>query len=405
MIEMVQENLNPTVIKVVGVGGGGCNAINRMIEANVSNVEFVAANTDLQALDRAKATNKVQLGIQTTKGLGAGANPEVGQNSAEEDVDSIKSMLSGADMVFITAGMGGGTGTGAAPVIGRIAKELGCLTVAVVTKPFNFEGPKRMKQAEAGISELIEYVDTLITIPNQNLLALVDKKMSISDCFQIADSILMQGVRGISDLITIPGTINVDFADINTIMAKKGNAIMGMASTKNGQQSGAELAEKVIANPLIEGASIDGASGLLINITHGAETSLHELDEIIKGVSSKADADADIITGFVIDETLENEIRITVVATGFNQDKTLYTRDMFEEKQPDIESKKAKSIPSENNKSSDSKRKIQFISGEDLDDLNDETVLDQPYAGEQLKSDYNSEKDFEIPTFLRKKAQ
>lgn len=412
MIEIAQENNNPTAIKVVGVGGGGSNAVDRMIEANMSNVNFIAVNTDLQALTKSQSPSKLQLGINTTKGLGAGADPEVGHAAAEEDIENIKSILSGANMVFITAGMGGGTGTGAAPVVAKVAKELGCLTVAVVTKPFNFEGPKRLKQAESGIVELTAHVDTLITIPNQNLLALVDKRMSISDCFQIADSILMQGVRGISDLITTSGTINVDFADVNTVMAKKGNAVMGMASTKNGDQSGAEVAEKVITNPLIEGVSIEGASGLLINITHGIDTSLHEIDEIIKVISSKADAHADIITGLVKDDELNDEIRITVIATGFNQGKTVYTKDMFKETEDaSFLSKTVRSTSAdENNKDSgenleNSDRQIKFVSSEELDGLDEETVVDRPYEGdEQLRSDFSSDNDFEIPTFLRKRS-
>ena len=410
MIEMVQENTNPTVIKVVGIGGGGCNAVNRMIEANMSHVEFIAVNTDSQALGQSRAPHKLQLGRHITKGLGAGSDPDKGQAAAEEDLDNIKSILSDANMVFITAGMGGGTGTGAAPVVAKVAKELGVLTVAVVTKPFNFEGPKRMKQAEAGINELIGYVDTLITIPNQNLLGLVDKKMSVSECFQIADSVLMQGVRGISDLITTSGTINVDFADVNTVMAKKGNAVMGMASTKKGQHSGIEVAEKVITNPLIEGISIEGASGLLINITHGRDNALHELDEIIKVISSKADPHADIITGFVEDENLENEIRITVIATGFNEGKTLYSREMFEDSQrPVAPGARGAELDSqkETEEGGDTEdRQIKFLSNEELDSLNDETVLDQPYSGnDQLRSDFNADDDYEIPTFLRKKAQ
>lgn len=403
MIEIVQEKENPTLIKVIGVGGGGCNAVDRMIEANMTNVDFIATNTDLQALSRTKAPYKLQLGMNTTKGLGAGSNPEVGQASGEEDLDNIKAVLSGANMVFITAGMGGGTGTGAAPVVAKVAKELGCLTVAVVTKPFSFEGPKRMKQAEMGINELIGTVDTLITIPNQNLLALVDKKMSVSDCFQIADSVLMQGVRGISDLITNPGVVNMDFADINTVMSKKGNAVIGMASTKNGQESGIEVAEKVISNPLIEEATIDGATGLLINITHGSEAPLHDLQEICQFISSKADPHAVIKAGFVQDESLEHDIRITVIATGFNQGKTVYSSDMFaQEEKKDIANSKALD---EDENLPEHDRQIEFLS-EEFDNLKDETVLDQPYEGnDQLRSDFNTDDDFDIPTFLRKKTQ
>ena len=399
MIEMAQDTSNPTIIKVIGVGGGGCNAVDRMIEAKMTSVQFIAINTDLQALNRSKASTQIQLGETTTRGLGAGADPEKGQAAAEEDADKLKEILSDADMVFITAGMGGGTGTGAAPVVARIAREQGCLTVAVVTKPFNFEGPKRLKQAELGIGALIDHVDTLITIPNQNLLGLVDKKMSITDCFHIADSVLTQGVRGISDLITKTGTINVDFADVKTVMASKGNAVMGMASAKSGEQNVVELAEKVITNPLIEGASIEGASGLLINITHGHGTSLHDLDEIIKTITAKTDSHADIITGFVLDETMENEINITVIATGFNKGKTIYRKDMFKDDENNPSMVEAEEGSEENDSQ---ERKIHFLSREDFEE--EELILDEPYEGGKVSPLHNVS-DFEIPTFLRKKAQ
>ena len=395
---MNNEQTNPTTIKVVGVGGGGSNAINRMIQADMPGVEFIAINTDLQALNHSRAGRAIQIGIQTTKGLGAGANPEVGQSAAEEDKEAIANSLQNADMVFITAGMGGGTGTGAAPVVARIAREMGALTIAVVTKPFHSEASKRMKQAEAGISELIDYVDTLITIPNDNLIALVDKKMSASDCFQIADSVLMQGVKGISDLITQSGVINVDFADVRTVMAKKGNAVMGMASTRNGFESATELAEKVVTNPLIEGTSIEGASGLLINITHSPSTPLHALDEIIKTISSKVDDNADVITGLVEKEEMGDDIRITVIATGFNQGKTLYTRDMFQDS-------KREDTPSESEEEQGGEeRKLQFLLGEDLDDSPHQNVVDEPYEGEKRRGLDTDDDDYEIPAFLRKKG-
>jgi len=309
-------------IKVIGCGGGGNNAVNRMIEEGLKNVEFIGINTDKQALALSKAELKIQLGDKLTRGLGAGANPEIGRKAAEESKEEIVQALKGADMVFITAGMGGGTGTGAAPVVAEIAKSMGILTVGVVTKPFPFEGRKRMIHAESGIKALKESVDTLVTIPNERLLSLVDKKTTLVESFKRADDVLRQGVQGISDLITIPGLINLDFADISTIMLDKGLAHMGVGSGK-GDNRAQEAAKQAISSPLLE-TSIIGATGVLLNVTGGADLSLLEISEAAQIVQEAADPDANIIFGAVIDENLKDEIRITVIATGFECDKAIH---------------------------------------------------------------------------------
>jgi cell division protein FtsZ len=304
-------------IKVIGVGGGGNNAVNRMIDSGLKGVEFIAINTDKQALNMSKASYKIQIGEKLTKGLGAGANPEIGQKAAEESIDEITEYINGADMVFITAGMGGGTGTGAAPVVAQIAKDLGILTVGVVTKPFTFEGKKRMVHAEKGISDLKGKVDTLVTIPNERLLQVVEKKASIIEAFKIADDVLKQGVQGISDLITVPGLVNLDFADVKTIMVDTGLAHMGVGRG-NGENRATEAAKQAIQSPLLE-TSINGATGVLLNITGGPNLGLFEVNEAAELVSQAADPDANIIFGAVIDEKLQDEIRITVIATGFEK--------------------------------------------------------------------------------------
>lgn len=302
-------------IKVIGCGGGGNNAVNRMIEEGLKNVEFIGVNTDKQALAMSRASQKIQLGEKLTRGLGAGANPDIGRKAAEESKEELIQILKGADMVFITAGMGGGTGTGAAPVVAEIAKSMGILTVGVVTKPFSFEGRKRMLHAEQGIKSLKESVDTLVTIPNERLLTMVDKKTTLVDSFRKADDVLRQGVQGISDLITIPGIINLDFADISTIMLDKGLAHMGVGYGK-GDNRAQEATKQAISSPLLE-TSIVGATGVLLNITGGSDLSLLEINEAAQIVQEEADPDANIIFGAVIDESLNDEIRITVIATGF----------------------------------------------------------------------------------------
>jgi cell division protein FtsZ len=303
-------------IKIIGVGGGGCNAINTMISSNLEGVEFIAANTDLQALGNALATTKIQLGADLTKGLGAGANPDIGRDATLEDAGKIREELAGADMIFITAGLGGGTGTGGAPVIASIAKELGALTVAVVTKPFFFEGKRRLIAAERGMEELKKTVDTLIAIPNQRLLSISDRDLSLLASFKKADEVLLHASKSISDLITIPGLINLDFADVKTIMSEMGMAFMGMGVAA-GDNKAIEATHKAISSPLLEDISISGARGLLINITGGEKLSLHEVNDAATMIQEEADEDANIIFGAVIDPKMDDEIRITVIATGF----------------------------------------------------------------------------------------
>jgi cell division protein FtsZ len=305
-------------IKVIGVGGGGNNAVNRMIEHGVQGVEFIAVNTDAQALNLSKAEVKMQIGGKLTRGLGAGANPEVGKKAAEESKEQIEEALSGADMVFVTAGMGGGTGTGAAPVIAQIARDLGALTVGVVTRPFTFEGKKRSNQASGGISAMKEAVDTLIVIPNDRLLEIVDKSTPMLEAFREADNVLRQGVQGISDLIATPGLINLDFADVKTIMSNKGSALMGIG-VASGENRAAEAAKKAINSPLLE-TSIDGAQGVLMNITGGSNLSLYEVQEAADIVATATDQEVNMIFGSVINETLKEEIIVTVIATGFNEE-------------------------------------------------------------------------------------
>ncbi|RWZ60688.1 cell division protein FtsZ [Halobacillus fulvus] len=304
-------------IKVIGVGGGGSNAVNRMIEHGVQGVEFIAVNTDAQALNLSKAEVKMQIGGKLTRGLGAGANPEVGRKAAEESKEQLEEALQGADMVFVTAGMGGGTGTGAAPVIAQVAKELGALTVGVVTRPFTFEGRKRSTQATGGIDGLKGAVDTLIVIPNDRLLEIVDKNTPMLEAFREADNVLRQGVQGISDLIAVPGLINVDFADVKTIMVDKGSALMGIGIA-TGESRAAEAAKKAISSPLLE-TSIDGAHGVLMNISGGSNLSLYEVQEAADIVTSAADQEVNVIFGSVINENLKDEIVVTVIATGFDE--------------------------------------------------------------------------------------
>ncbi|GGG21054.1 cell division protein FtsZ [Lysinibacillus alkalisoli] len=306
------------VIKVIGVGGGGNNAVNRMIEHGVQGVDFIAVNTDAQALEMSKANARLQIGTKLTRGLGAGANPEVGKKAAEESREQLEEMLAGADMVFVTAGMGGGTGTGAAPVIAQIAHEIGALTVGVVTKPFIFEGAKRQKQAMGGIAALKEAVDTLIVIPNDKLLEIVDKNTPMLEAFSAADNVLRQGVQGISDLIATPGLINLDFADVKTIMSNKGSALMGIGIA-TGENRAAEAAKKAISSPLLE-SSIAGAKGVLMNITGGSNLSLYEVQEAAQIVASASDEEVNMIFGSVINDNLKEEIIVTVIATGFSED-------------------------------------------------------------------------------------
>jgi cell division protein FtsZ len=316
-IEVVEDTgVGPTVIKVIGAGGGGSNAVNRMIAAGLKNVRFIVANTDLQALSLSKAETRLGLGAKVTHGLGAGGKPEVGEKAALEDKEAIAQALRGADMVFVTAGMGGGTGTGSAPVIAQIARDQGALTVGVVTKPFDFEGPAKARLAEEGIEKLRQAVDTLIVIPNQHLLKVVDRRTPIKQAFMIADDVLRQGVQAISDLITVPGEINIDFADVRSVMQGQGDAIMGIG-TANGDNRAVEAATKAISNPLLEEARIEGAKNLLINVTGGEDFSLVEYQEIIDLITESADREYFQKPGLIIDPSVGDDVRVTVIATGF----------------------------------------------------------------------------------------
>ena len=355
-------------IKVIGVGGGGSNAVNRMIEGNLSGVDFVAINTDKQALQTSDAEYKIQIGEKLTKGLGAGADPKVGAKAAEESRDEIYQALQNNDMIFLTAGMGGGTGTGAMPVVAEIAKELGILTVGVVTKPFGFEGRTRMKNALQGIESLRKNVDTLVTIPNDRLLQVTGKNTSIIEAFNIADDVLKQGVKGIADLITVPGEINLDFSDVKTIMADSGLAHMGIGIAE-GENRAVEAAKKAIHSPLLE-TTIQGAKGVLINITGGPSLGLHEVTEAANVVHDAVDEDANVIFGAVIDENMKEVIKVTVIATGFSQDN-VKSDEKFDIKKKRQDENEVKNEVEDTKNAKNEKR--------------DETP------------------DFDIPTFLRKK--
>ncbi len=383
MFEIDPKRINPTVIKVIGVGGAGTNAVGRMIERGISHIEFIVTNTDLQALEVANAPNKIQIGHKLTKGLGAGSNPEIGAQAAQEDREALMEALKGADMIFITAGMGGGTGTGASPVIAEIGKELGALTVAVVTKPFLFEGHKRISQAQEGIQNLLTKVDTLITIPNQKLLSVVEKKTTIIEAFILADDILRQGIQGVSDLITVPGLINLDFADVRTIMASRGNALMGIG-VSSGDGRAINASSQATSSPLLEETSIEGARGLLVNITGGENLLLTEVDEAVSLITTKVDKDANIIFGAVTDKNIGDEIRITVIATGFG-DNSLQKKPVVKEEEYIPSTEKAKKIDYETFISSRRKPK------EGFEEKPPETTI--TYTG-----------DLEIPAFLRKQA-
>jgi cell division protein FtsZ len=412
MIQLVEKSdVIGARIKVVGVGGGGGNVVNTMISSGLPGVEFLAANTDLQALATSLATTKIQLGAQLTKGLGAGANPEVGRQAALEDSEGIREYLAGADMVFITAGMGGGTGTGGAPIVARLAKEVGALTVAVVTKPFQFEGKKRMRQAEDGLRDLKDAVDTLIAIPNQRLLAIAGRNTSLLETFKKADDVLLQAVRGISDLITIHGLINLDFADVRTIMGEMGLAIMG-AGSASGENRAVEAAQLAISSPLLEDLAIRGAKGILINITGSHDLSLHEVDEAATLIKEEAHDDANIIFGAVIDERMGDEIRITVIATGFGDTVREAKKPSFSSNRepPVFRPTPSRTIPRDR----DPARPVVRM-GTIIDDLESPTwERPKPFEAEadntrhEPADEYTMAEDgedrFEIPAFLRKNA-
>ena len=351
-------------IKVVGVGGGGNNAVDRMIDSGLKGVEFVAVNTDGQALVSSNAEITLQIGDELTNGLGAGANPEIGGKAAEESEDMIAETLEGSDMVFITAGMGGGTGTGATPVIAEIAKDVGALTVGVVTKPFTVEGRQRMKKAKEGIENLKEKVDTLIIIPNDRLLDVVEKQTTLVEAFKTADDVLRQGVQGISDLITIPGLINLDFADVKTIMTDAGSALMGIG-TATGDNRAVEAARTAIASPLLE-ASIEGAKGVLLNVTGGSGLGLHETNESAKVISEVADPEANIILGSVVDEDLEDEVKVTVIATGFDREEQKQTAEQIRDKEKSSDKQQSQQKRKKEQKPEDD-FDIQSFGDDDLD--------------------------------------
>lgn len=388
-IEMIgfEQNENPlAVIKVIGVGGGGNNAVNRMIEHGVQGVEFIAVNTDAQALLTSQADIKLQIGDKLTRGLGAGANPEVGKKAAEESKEQIEETLQGADMVFVTAGMGGGTGTGAAPVIAQIARDLGALTVGVVTRPFSFEGRKRQSQALAGTATMKESVDTLIVIPNDRLLEIVDKNTPMLEAFREADNVLRQGVQGISDLIAVPGLINLDFADVKTIMSNKGSALMGIGIA-TGEKRAEEAAKKAISSPLLE-TSIAGAKGVLLNITGGSSLSLFEVQEAADIISSAAapDDDENIIFGAVINDNLKDEIVVTVIATDFSETHNAFPSGQGGLQRPAAQ-QQTRPAP---------QQQAQQPVQQPVQHQYEQPVQQQPQQQQQQQQD-----ELEIPTFLR----
>jgi len=381
MFELEKASVNSAKIKVVGIGGGGGNAVNTMISYNLKGVDFIAANTDAQALGSASSPTKIQLGAEITKGLGAGSDPDVGRKSAVESTDMIRSVLEGADMVFITAGLGGGTGTGGAPIVAEIAKDLRVLTVAVVTKPFQFEGKKRGSQAEDGITELKNTVDSLIVIPNQRLLSIGGRTMPLLDAFKKADEILFHAVKGISDLIMVPGLINLDFADVRNIMSETGLALMG-TGIASGEGRAVEAAQKAISSPLLEDNTIQGARGVLLNITGGSDITLNEINEASSLIQAETHEDANIIFGTVVDDSMGDEIRITVIATGF--DETGKNREGIT------------SMPPLNGYKRENLSTPAFI--------RKEKTADNPNVVRMGLIDDNIEGDLEVPTFLRRQA-
>ena len=377
-------------IKVIGVGGSGGAAVNRMIQAKIKGVEFIAVNTDVQALHYNQASSKLHIGKTVTRGLGAGMDPELGRRSAEETQNEIRDMIKGSDMVFITCGLGGGTGTGASPIIAETAREMGALTVAVVTKPFSFEGAQRKNIGDSGLDELRDKVDTIIVIPNDRLLSMVDKKTSLLDAFGMADEVLQQGVQGISELITIPGLINVDFADVKAIMENTGTALMGIG-TGGGDNRAVEAAKAAIASPLLE-VSIDGARGVLFTVTGGSDLSMHEVNEAAKIITSSADPDAKVIFGAVIDENLQDEVRITVIATGFSEeDRRRIEESSSEEEEEDFRPSLFKARTTDVRRLQQPVTKDEVTassSSDDDDDLSDE-----------------EQDELEVPAFIRKKMK
>ncbi len=392
MFELMEEHSEQAVIKVIGVGGGGGNAVEHMVQQTIEGVEFVAANTDAQALRNSSARSTLQLGTGVTKGLGAGANPEIGRQSAEEDRETIKETLEGADMVFIAAGMGGGTGTGAAPVVAQVAKELGILTVAVVTKPFPFEGKKRMGFADSGIEELSSNVDSLITIPNDKLLKVLGKGTSLLDAFKAANNVLLGAVQGIAELITRPGLINVDFADVRTVMQEMGTAMMG-TGTASGSDRAEEAANEAISSPLLEDIDLSGAKGILVNITAGLDISIEEFETVGNAVKAFASENATVVVGAVIDPEMSDELRVTVVATGIGG-----------ERKPDISlvNNAAPVKPQVTAPVYNSSAALDMSAVNNVVTTPETTVAHQSAA--QVSQEQEKETYFDIPAFLRKQA-
>ncbi|HWY79507.1 MAG TPA: cell division protein FtsZ [Candidatus Sulfotelmatobacter sp.] len=391
------QSTNFAKIRVMGIGGGGSNAIGSMIASgNIHSVDFVAVNTDAQALLLNKADTKIQIGEQFTKGLGSGGDPEIGREAAEESREKIKHALEGSDMVFLTAGMGGGTGTGATPIVAEIAKEIGALTVAVVTKPFMFEGTRRMVSAEEGIDNLKDKVDTLIVIPNQRILDVVDRKLSLLDAFKVADSVLTQGVQGISEIITLPGLINVDFADVRNIMVNAGSALMGIGSGI-GENRAQTAARSAIASPLLE-ISMDGARGVLFNVVGGPDLTMSEVDEAAKIISAAADPDANIIFGATIDESMHDQIRITVVATGFDQAKQRLQQFVIPQPTPAISQ-----TPLSRNDPFIQQQQQNNQQQQQDDDQNPFSAQQPVRQQEEKKDEKSAEDEWDIPAFLRQR--
>jgi len=398
MFSMSDDEPSGINIKVMGIGGAGCNAVNTMVEAGLSRVEFVVANTDLQALGRSMASYKIQLGPERTRGLGAGARPEVGKEAAIESETQIRDALEGADMVFVTAGMGGGTGTGGAPVAAKIARELGILTVGVVTKPFQYEGNRRASFAEDGIRELKKHVDSLLIIPNQKLLGLVDKNTPLLEAFKIADDVLRQAIQGISDVITTSGLVNVDFADVRTIMGYSGRAVMGMG-TGHGPTRAEEAAKQAIASPLLEDGSVAGARGLLLNITGGPSMTLHEVDAAANIAREAGDPQANIIVGQVINPDMGEELTVTVIATGFEQGESVLRFPSAHHPTLVVEPVKAPVLVSVG---------VEHAGENGVDDLDRPTYIRRQATARQSPENGNGsllvDEDWDVPTFLRKKS-
>ncbi len=395
MFSFQEDDVMPVRIKVFGVGGAGCNAVNTMIEAGLCRVEFIAANTDVQALDRSKAIFKLQLGPVRTAGLGAGSKPDVGKDAALESKDEIRESLEGSDMVFVTGGMGGGTGTGGAPVVASIAREAGALTVGVVTKPFEYEGRRRMTQADEGIRELRKHVDTLLVIPNQRLLGIVDKSTPLLEAFTVADDVLRQAIKGIADVITTTGFINVDFADVRTVMTYTGRAVMGVGVSR-GTNRAIEAAQKAISSPLLEEGSVEGAKGVLLNITGGTNLTLYEVDEAASIIKEAADPQANIIVGQVLEQGFDDDVMVTVIATGFEEQEPLPKPALIE-----------KPVTRVGRASQQVMAAVQALAGDaPRKDLDRPTFLrrftDQREGQERLT--LTAEDEWDVPTFLRKQS-